>query len=105
MKKHIQTSSETPFRGRFHNELGFGKKPNVESQSLSLSNICNENSDKVFHRYHSEDLTKILFLSKRGMSRGPLARELMREVLKSPATLEESDHFLGVYRRHMINAP
>lgn len=82
MKKHIQTSSETPFRGRFHNELGFWKKPNVESQSLSLSNIGNENSEKVFHRYHSEDLTKILFLSKRGMSRGPLARELMREVLK-----------------------
>ncbi len=31
--------------------------------------------------YNGNDLTKILFLSKRGMSRSPLAREMMRTLL------------------------
>lgn len=40
---------------------------------------------RLDHRYQSGDASTILFLSKRGMSRSPLAREILREkISKSP---------------------
>ena len=43
------------------------------------------NHNQYSQPYSGNDLTKILFLSKRGMSRSPLAQEIMRDLLqKSP---------------------
>ncbi len=49
------------------------------------SNLSDRNS------YKGTDLTNILFLSKRGMSRAPLAREMMRDIV-------EGTHFFGRVR-------
>jgi len=55
------------------------------SDSSHSSSYSDRNS------YKGTDLTNILFLSKRGMSRAPLAREMMRDIV-------EGTHFFGRVR-------
>ena len=48
--------------------------------NFSSPNLPSNNADH--QSYGGNELTKILFLSKRGMSRSPLAREMMRTLLE-----------------------
>ena len=48
---------------------------NIASSNTQSSTHPNRSD----HRYHPGDANTILFLSKRGMSRSPLAREILRE--------------------------
>lgn len=48
--------------------------------NFSRPNLPSNNADH--QSYRGNELTKILFLSKRGMSRSPLAREMMRTLLE-----------------------
>ena len=57
--------------------------------NFSRPNLPSNNADH--QSYGGNELTKILFLSKRGMSRSPLAREMMR-------TLLEGTQFFGRVR-------
>ncbi|MEJ6522757.1 MAG: hypothetical protein QNL65_01160 [Opitutales bacterium] len=52
----------------------------LDSNRENTSNFPQQNSHH--HSYSGNELTKILFLSKRGMSRSPLAREMMRTLLE-----------------------
>jgi len=54
------------------------KKPWEISGASDPSHLSNH-SDR--NSYKGTDLTNILFLSKRGMSRAPLTREMMRELV------------------------
>ena len=55
--------------------------PNLGVPNPGLKNLI----PTLDHRYQSGDASTILFLSKRGMSRSPLAREVLREkVSRSP---------------------
>ena len=57
------------------------KSKNSLNSTLNAHNLpINHFSDS--ESYVSHELTKILFLSKRGMSRSPLAREMMRSLLE-----------------------
>jgi protein-tyrosine-phosphatase len=58
-----------------------GIKSNDFSSS-GVNNPGNSNPNWDQESYVNDDLTKILFLSKRGMSRSPLAREMMRSLLE-----------------------
>jgi protein-tyrosine-phosphatase len=64
------------------------KKP-WEISGASDPSYLSNHSDR--NSYKGTDLTNILFLSKRGMSRAPLAREMMRELV-------EGTHFFGRVR-------
>jgi protein-tyrosine-phosphatase len=56
------------------------KSKEFSSKDVTPPGISNQNFDQ--DSYINDDLTKILFLSKRGMSRSPLAREMMRSLLE-----------------------
>ena len=56
------------------------KSNEFSSDEVNPPGDSNQNLDQ--ESYVSDDLTKILFLSKRGMSRSPLAREMMRSLLE-----------------------
>lgn len=58
------------------------KHPLVEPLVVGSDQLSFHNLD---HRYQTGDASTILFLSKRGMSRSPLAREVLREkISQSP---------------------
>ena len=51
---------------------------------LNQESLVNQSSEGHTHNqapYYSPELSNVLFLSKRGMSRAPLAREVMRKLL------------------------
>ena len=56
------------------------KSPNNTNENSFRSKLPADNAGNRF--YSGSELTKILFLSKRGMSRSPLAREMMRTLLE-----------------------
>ena len=56
------------------------KSPNNTNENSFRSKLPADNAGNPF--YSGSELTKILFLSKRGMSRSPLAREMMRTLLE-----------------------
>ena len=60
----------------------FPNKPPVQQDSIETPTILKSGKSVVSgmnHRYQTGDASTILFLSKRGMSRSPLAREVLRE--------------------------
>jgi len=65
------------YRKKFSQDKNSNEFSSFRTNPLGSSN---HNSDQ--ESYVSDDLTKILFLSKRGMSRSPLAREMMRSLLE-----------------------
>ena len=56
------------------------KSPNNTNENSFRSKLPADNAGNPI--YSGSELTKILFLSKRGMSRSPLAREMMRTLLE-----------------------
>ena len=77
----------------------FPNSPPTESSPISSNNLVDaqkpllpkQSGNSLDHRYQSDDSYTILFLSKRGISRSPLAREVLREkISRSP--------FFGKYR-------
>ena len=70
----------------------FGEPKSFDSQSTNLEHT-NDGFGAIEHDqtpYYSPGLTNILFLSNRGLSRAPLAREVIRSLLHL------SDHFGSV---------
>ena len=70
----------------------FGEPKSLGSQSTNREHV-NDRFGSIEHDqtpYYSPGLTNILFLSNRGLSRAPLAREVMRSLLHL------SDHFGSV---------
>tara|TARA_B100000035_G_C20849739_1_gene486885 strand:- start:84 stop:704 length:621 start_codon:yes stop_codon:yes gene_type:complete len=62
---------------------------NPPTQQVSIENLHLERNKPLAsspnHRYQTGDASTVLFLSKRGMSRSPLAREVLREkISQSP---------------------
>ena len=67
----------------------FPNKPPTQKKSLTPPPVGLDQDKPAFHsldhRYQTGDASTILFLSKRGMSRSPLAREVLREkISQSP---------------------
>ena len=66
----------------------FPKKPPTQQEAISKPAEVEHEKPTVQnlnHRYQTGDASTILFLSKRGMSRSPLAREVLREkISQSP---------------------
>ena len=84
----------------------FPNKPPVQQDSIETPTILNSGKSVVSgmnHRYQTGDASTILFLSKRGMSRSPLAREVLREKSASLPTSECVGYPLGESLRRMIN--
>ncbi|MEK9773530.1 MAG: hypothetical protein VW576_08170, partial [Opitutae bacterium] len=87
MNKTNKLSKTSIFFGKLRKKLTHSheKNSNVpESLNISDTGVL---SEPPLAPYYSPDVTNVLFLSKRGLSRAPLAREVMRKVLHS------SDHF------------
>ena len=60
----------------------FPKKPPTQQEAISKpveAEHVKPTVQNLNHRYQTGDASTILFLSKRGMSRSPLAREVLRE--------------------------
>ena len=87
MNKTNQSSNTSNIFKNFKRKLpGTGANPSDKSnEKLNLDHDVNVRNYET--PYYSPDQTNILFLSKRGMSRAPLAREIMRNLLHF------SDHF------------
>lgn len=67
----------------------FPKIPQVEDvimkKSIGSDYLESKSKKPLDHRYQNQNSSTILFLSKRGMSRSPLAREVLREqISQSP---------------------
>ena len=91
---------------------------NTENPWMAAKNSNNTNSDDCSPKYeYSESnfslsnqlskasaLTKILFLSKRGMSRSPLAREMMQKLISNSEFLEEFEFHQEESHRLTTNA-
>ena len=75
------SSNKSPFRFPTSWQSREDRDSDIYSESIAVSAPPSERLVSLHHRYHSDDLTSILFLSKRGMSRSPLAREIMRDVI------------------------
>ena len=78
MNNTDNTSSKPPFKFPTSGFTGQNPEKDFDSESIQMPS-ASQRRVILHHRYHSDDLTSILFLSKRGMSRSPLAREIMRE--------------------------
>ena len=77
--KHTPNIYGRPHRGGSH----LGKRPGGGNNHTGFKNPWNPNGSKGM----DGEPRKILFLSKRGMSRSPVAREIMRSLI------EKSDHY------------
>ena len=75
----------------------FPNKPPTQKESLTPPPVGLDQDKPAFHsldhRYQTGDASTILFLSKRGMSRSPLAREVLREKI-SQSLLWEVQGFI-----------
>ena len=80
MNNTDNTSSKPPFKFPTSGFTGQNPEKDFDSESIQMPS-ASQRRIILHHRYHSDDLTSILFLSKRGMSRSPLAREIMRDVI------------------------
>ena len=75
--KHNQTTKNHPPMNLDSLEsLSSVSPPNMSKSNYTLPTRAPNRT------YQSSDLPKILFLSKRGMSRSPLAQEIMRDLLQ-----------------------
>ena len=81
MNNTDNTSSKSPFKFPTSGQTREPQGNDFDSESLPAPTPPYHRRVSLHHRYHSDDLTSILFLSKRGMSRSPLAREIMRDVI------------------------
>lgn len=61
-----------------------GSSYSVDPSDLIQESFVNQSGEGAYQNqapYYSPELSNVLFLSKRGMSRAPLAREVMRKLL------------------------
>jgi protein-tyrosine-phosphatase len=73
--------------GKIRKKFGHSRDVNSSSSDAQKFPSTTDIVGQSHAPYYSQDLTNVLFLSKRGMSRSPLAREVMRSLLHL------SDHF------------
>ncbi len=85
MNNTDNTSSKSPFKFPTSGQTRETQSMDFDSESIPTPTPTPPSQRRVslHHRYQSDDLTSILFLSKRGMSRSPLAREIMRDVISN----------------------
>ena len=84
----------------------FTKKPQVEDvimkKSIGSNYLESKSKKPLNHRYQNQNSSTILFLSKKGMSRSPLAREVLREQISQSPFLENAKSPLEGLLKHMI---
>lgn len=100
MNNTDNTPNKSPFKFPTSGQTRETQGNDFDSESIPLPTPPSQRRVSLHHRYHSDDLTSILFLSKRGMSRSPLAREIMRDVIS------ESSYFgrIRTFARGVTNA-
>ena len=81
------SSQPSNLLGKIKKKFQLSKTENTNLSNLGSSPKNNFLFSHPHSPYYSAGLSNILFLSKRGLSRAPLAREIMREMLYS------SEHF------------
>ena len=103
MNNTDNTSSKPPLSFQHSGFTGQNPEKDFDSESIQMPS-ASQRRIILHHRYHSDDLTSILFLSKRGMSRSPLAREIMRDVISESSYFGRIRTFARGLRKLMINA-
>jgi len=90
MNKTNSSSNTSNIFKKIKRQLSKGSYPIANSDGED--SLLKKSADLGTHEtpYYSPNQTNILFLSKRGMSRAPLAREIMRHLLHF------SDHFASI---------
>lgn len=81
MTKTNNSSNTSNIFRKIRKRFGESKAEKLTSSDKNLL-IDSEHPNSQYQTpYYSPDLTNVLFLSKRGLSRAPLAREIMRSLL------------------------
>ena len=81
MTKTNKSSNTSNFFGKLRKKLTHSHEKNSNAPESLNSLDTGVLPEPPLNPYYSPDITNVLFLSKRGMSRAPLAREVMRKVL------------------------
>lgn len=81
MTKTNKSSNTSNFFGKLRKKLTHSHEKNSNAPESLNSLGTGVLPEPPLNPYYSPDITNVLFLSKRGMSRAPLAREVMRKVL------------------------
>ena len=80
-----RTNKSSKTRNFFRKIKGkFEGSSSVDPSDLNQESLVHQSGEGSYPNqapYYSPELTNVLFLSKRGMSRAPLAREVMRKLL------------------------
>jgi len=87
MTKINKKSNTSNLFRKIKNKLGTSQTGSIEQAKEELLEDASNRISQHQTPYYSPDQVSILFLSKRGLSRAPLAREVMRKLLHF------SDHF------------
>ena len=90
MTKTNKSSYTSNFFGKLKKKLSHSQETKNDIPASVITKQPSISSEAPPNPYYSPELTNILFLSKRGLSRTPLAREVMRKLLHL------SDHFGSV---------
>jgi len=81
MTKTNKSSNTSNFFVKLRKKLTHSHEKNSNTPESLNSLDTGVLPEPPLNPYYSPDITNVLFLSKRGMSRAPLAREVMRKVL------------------------
>ncbi len=87
MTKTNKSANRSNLIRRIKKNLSKSRKDKFPPYDPDGLSVLVDQTNQPVPPYYSSDLTNILFLSKRGLSRAPLAREIMRHLLHF------SDHF------------
>ena len=79
MTKTNKSSNTSNFFGKLRKKLTHSHEKNSNAPESLNSLGTGVLPEPPLNPYYSRDITNVLFLSKRGMSRAPLAREVMRK--------------------------
>ena len=81
MTKTNKSSYTSNFFGKLKKKLSHSQETNNDIPASVISKETRISAEVPPNPYYSAEITSVLFLSKRGLSRAPLAREVMRKLL------------------------